>query len=177
MKILTSIYEVEGREELAVWVLGQEEKTQRFVVVDGKIQRKKEIIINNFGVKIEGDLSVVKNLDITTLRVGIDFINDTTSVVLIKAWIEKKEREIFFKEQVRFEKESCLDIARYIVEKTNYLENIILEKNGEKPKFIELILNIAGVGKSIHDVLNDIKISDKLEKWVIFGTRDSIYKL
>ena len=39
-KLLSSVYEINGKSELSVWIEGEENKAMLFEVVDGKIKRK-----------------------------------------------------------------------------------------------------------------------------------------
>ena len=38
-KLLSSIYEVDGKQQLSVWIEGQESEVMTFNVIDGKIER------------------------------------------------------------------------------------------------------------------------------------------
>lgn len=47
MGLISSIYEIDGEQELAVWNEGSENETMIFVVVDGTICRKEDVVENN----------------------------------------------------------------------------------------------------------------------------------
>ena len=46
-KLLSSIYIVDGEQQLSVWIEGQENEAIIFNVVDGKIKRKNDECITN----------------------------------------------------------------------------------------------------------------------------------
>lgn len=47
MGLISSIYEIDGEQELAVWNEGSENEAMLFRVVDGKICRKEDIVEHN----------------------------------------------------------------------------------------------------------------------------------